>query len=591
MSDKNFAFANIVSTPTAGSWSQAYHAGKLFAVLSLRRETSEDQLEEEPEKETLGSLGKTFFTSLEQEFFTLEEKDLDSIKSAIEVSLKKIPDDVEFSLGAGSVIGDIFYLFCTNKARVDFHREDQTATLLIGESNNQLRVASGRLTDKDIAIIQTDQFNQLVDSEKLYSSLDHFQPSEIAENLAPSIHDKEEGGAAAIIIQYKKPEEEYYAVENFTPSEKIEHSIAQKEEPLTAEPISETQEKKEAFLQKIKKNLKLPGLGKVNASRKMILAVIVIIAIVFSGSIYLNVKRQNDAKIKALFDQVYSQVQNKYDEGQSLSELNQSLAHDSFVQAKKLLDDANGKFPKDSEEEKKINELAQKVDQALGSTSGVNSVSAKEVDSNESNMLSLEKEKELNYVFSSDKNLYYLDDNGVSIADKNGDNSKTLIKNDKAWATPGGLAFYFGNFYVLDKKAGILKFVSGGDGYGKSSYFTKDTSPNLSKASAIAIDGSIWIIFSDGNIAKFTRGTSDNLKVTGLDIPFNNPTRIWTSVDSDKVYILDKGNSRIVVLDKSGTYKEQYQAGVIKNAKDFDIQETAKKILILSNGKIYQLSL
>ncbi|MCL4387326.1 hypothetical protein M1307_02940, partial [Patescibacteria group bacterium] len=544
-----------------------------------------DNTDQETERESLGSIGKTFFTSLEQEFFTLEEKDLDSIKSAIELSLKKIPKEVSCSLAAGSIIGDVFYVFCSNYARVDFKRDNQIGALLIAEDED-LKVASGRLLDTDMAILQTKQFNELVDNKTLYSSLDHNSPAEIAENLAPSIHDKEEGGAAAIIIHYKKAPEEFYAVENFSPVEKepIKHHPTIDDEPLTAEPILERKSPSQ-FLSFLKK-VKLPKIGEVNKSGKLILIVVVVIAALLSGSIYLNVKRQNDAKIKTIFNQVYQQAQDKYNEGQSLSELNQNLARDSFTAAKKIIDDSKGKLPEGSNEEKTINDLAEKIDKALTSTSGVNSSSAKEASSNSSSLLAFEIKSSGTSFATDGKSNFYIDDKGVSKEDKQ------IIKNDNSWNNPAGLGVYFGNIYILDKvKGGIIKFVPAGSGFSKSTYFTGGTSPDLSSATGMAIDGSIWITLSNGGLLKFTRGSSDNLKVSGLDKPLSNPTKIWTNVDSEKVYILDKGNGRIVVLDKTGAYKEQYQAGIIKNAKDFDISEKGKKILILSGGKIYEIDL
>ena len=582
MSEKDFAFANIVSTPTTDSWSQAYHAGKLFAVLSLKEAAPDNPNQE---RETLGSVGKTFFTSLEQEFFTLEEKDLDSIKSAIEVALKKIPADVSCSLAAGSIIGDVFYVFCSNYARVDFKRANQIGALLIAESEN-LKIASGRLLDMDMGILQTKQFNELVDDKTLYSSLDHHSPAEIAESLAPSIHDKEEGGAAAIIILYKKAPEEFYAVENFSPVEKepVEHHPTAEDEPLTAEPIIEKKSPSQFF--GFVNNLKFPKVGKVNKSGKLILIGVVVITVLLIGSIYLNIKRQEDAKIKTLFNQVYQQAQDKYSEGQSLTELNQNLAHDSFAAAKKIIDESNGKLPKGSDEEKKINELAQKISQALGTTSGINSSSAKEAANDASSILAFAAKTSGNSFATDGKNNFYINDKGVFKEDKQ------IIKNDSDWDNAAGIGVYFGNIYVLDKtKGGIIKFVPAGSGYSKSTYFTGSTSPDLSSATGMTIDGSIWVVLSSGNVLKFTRGVSDNLKVSGLDKPLSNSTKIWANLDSEKVYVLDKGNGRIVVLDKTGVYKEQYQAGIIKNAKDFDISEKDKKIFILSSGKIYEIDL
>jgi dihydrofolate reductase len=54
---------------------------------------------------------------------------------------------------------------------------------------------------------------------------------------------------------------------------------------------------------------------------------------------------------------------------------------------------------------------------------------------------------------------------------------------------------------------------------------------------------------------------------------------------------LDNGNSRVVVFDKTGSYKAQYQADVIKSAKDFEVLEKDKKIYVLSGGKVYEITL
>lgn len=74
-------------------------------------------------------------------------------------------------------------------------------------------------------------------------------------------------------------------------------------------------------------------------------------------------------------------------------------------------------------------------------------------------------------------------------------------------------------------------------------------------------------------------------------MPFKNPTRIYTNINNDNIYVLDNGNSRIVILDKNGAYKAQYKADIIKTAKDFDVFEKDKKIFVLSSGKIYQIDL
>src|SRR3989344_4246728 len=102
--NENISVAKIAATPSATSWSQAYNAGKLFAVISLSKTA-----EEEDEKDHLNVLGKDVIETLEQEFFRIETKDLASIKNAFETAVKKIPEDIEISFLASSIVKNIIY--------------------------------------------------------------------------------------------------------------------------------------------------------------------------------------------------------------------------------------------------------------------------------------------------------------------------------------------------------------------------------------------------------------------------------------------------------------------------------------------------
>ncbi|MDP2585868.1 MAG: hypothetical protein Q8P29_03235, partial [Candidatus Levybacteria bacterium] len=72
--DNNISFSKIVATPTLNSWSQAYNAGRLFAVLSLEKTKDAPN-----EIDSLNVLGKDLLERLEQEFFAIEDKNLESI--------------------------------------------------------------------------------------------------------------------------------------------------------------------------------------------------------------------------------------------------------------------------------------------------------------------------------------------------------------------------------------------------------------------------------------------------------------------------------------------------------------------------------
>jgi hypothetical protein len=323
----------------------------------------------------------------------------------------------------------------------------------------------------------------------------------------------------------------------------------------------------------------------------VILTIVVIILIVFVASIIFAMNKQQNEKVQAAFQSIYPGASKKYSDGQSLAGLNQNLARDSFTQAKQILENGKDKLPKTSKEEKQILDLLAKVDNALNQYSGVTASTVKVVDINTSPLLLAETKNDGLYFTEDTSHLYGVTQTQVFSLDTDGSNKKTLIKNDNDWQQPGGLSTYNGNVYVLDKKQNqILKFVQTDSGFSNANYFT-NAQPDLSKAVSMAIDSDVYILFSDGAVAKYTKGTADSFSLTGLDTPLSKPTGIITNATDDNIYILDNGNSRIVVFDKTGNYKSQYQATVIKTAKDFEVLEKDKKVYVLSSGKVYEIDL
>ena len=89
----------------------------------------------------------------------------------------------------------------------------------------------------------------------------------------------------------------------------------------------------------------------------------------------------------------------------------------------------------------------------------------------------------------------------------------------------------------------------------------------------------------------YTSGKSNNINITGLPKPLNNPTKIVTDITMGSIYVLDTGNSRIVQFDKNGKYQNAYNSSVLAKANDFTVSETDKTITILSSGKFWKLAI
>ncbi len=569
----SLAYAKIVATPTPFSWSQVYNAGSLFVALSL---TITDQNKQDL---VLPSIGKDLFNNLEAEFFTLEDKKLQTIKTAIEKSIN-LPPDIVADACIAYFKDNILYLFVVGKGKIIMKRTELLGLLLEKKvSGPQPATASGYLQPHDTIMLQTDHFTKCVSEEKINEALKLELPNDIAESLSPHVHEKEDGSQAAIIITY-----------NGAPKTQVvndEITMPSTQHPILPEPAA-NQNVPSTFL-KLQKKLKLQ-IPRLSRLQKISLIVAVLILILLTTSIIFTKSKQENEKYEALYQQVYPQAQKNYEEGKALKKLNQILAHDDFVKAEQILKDNMNKFKSGSKEQVNLQALLIQVQTELNTATNVKKISPIAVNADASDLLNIEKNNKAVDYAQDDAAIYLLTGKAVTTIDKSNDEKKDIIENNNDWSSPVALSLYQGNIYILDKKAGVLKYVVAQTGFNKTAYF-KENPPVLTNARSMSIDGSIWILTSDGKILKYTSGQPENFAISGLLTPLANPTRIFTNIDIDNIYILDNGNSRIVKLGKSGSYQNQYNADIIQSAKNFEILESDQKALVLSDNKIYELPL
>lgn len=607
MSGTNLSFAKIVATPTLASWSQAYNAGSLFIVLSLTSDNEELQ-KELPQK------GKQILNNLEAEFFGLEEKTFETIQKAITASIAEIDEEIGLSLSLTYCKEDALYCFVIGNGRITLKRSDKIGVVLeeLNASSREIKSSSGYLETDDLILIQTSQFAESVPAKTILEAMDNTLPNDIAETISPSVHGGNEGGASAIILSYKgvpraldeepvEDKEETIQTPSPTPiaasattsfpinePPDLTKDIPESSAPVQREEMSEELEDEDLDSPSFVDNLKnrLPHLPSRSLPRqkKLLLAVTVLLVGLLIASIFVVQQHTESSKDHELFVQIYDSAKKDYEEGEGLLSLNKSLALDDYKSAKTTLSGASGKFKAGSNEAQQIAELTAKVDARLNELGGSNSPSATEADSSASPVLkALIDDSSLIAATEEDDTVYTLSSKAIASDDK------TLVKNDDNWKNAKDLGTFSGNFYVLDPKE-LIKFVPAGDDYAASTYFKGDA-PDLTKAVSLAIDSSIYILFSDGSIEKYTKGTKDSFTISGLSKSLSSPTNIYTSGDIENVYVLDSGNTRIVKLDKSGTFVAEFTSPTFKNARALTISNDEKTAYVLSGNKIYKISL
>ncbi|MDO8619552.1 MAG: hypothetical protein Q7R49_06470 [Candidatus Daviesbacteria bacterium] len=189
------------------------------------------------------------------------------------------------------------------------------------------------------------------------------------------------------------------------------------------------------------------------------------------------------------------------------------------------------------------------------------------------------------FVFSGDK--------GVLKVDTSNNKVTTVAKKDADLSGVIDLQGFASNVYLLDKTGNkIWKYVATSDGFSdKKEYLNSGVKGDFADSKRMQIESSIYVLKGNGQILRYTRGNIDTFSLSGLDKPLNNPKSIFTSSDVDNVYILDSGNGRVVVVDKKGAYKAQYQGDKFAVASDLVVSEKNKKLYLIDGSKIYSMDL
>jgi len=152
---------------------------------------------------------------------------------------------------------------------------------------------------------------------------------------------------------------------------------------------------------------------------------------------------------------------------------------------------------------------------------------------------------------------------------------------------------YLGRIYTLDTKNNqIFRHEKAGAGYGEGSAWITEEGLDITNATALAIDGSIYLTKNNGEVWKLFGGSKDAaFKVSTIDPAFSNPTQIITTPELENLYVLDPNNKRVVVLNKDGSLVNQYFSDSFDNLIDFSVSEANKAIYLLNEVEVYKVDI
>lgn len=600
--------AKVVGPVSEEVWAQAVTLDNLQVVLVL---TGGENRE----------LGHSLLRFLEEEEQKLKKRNLAELSGLLEKIQERIPAESQFSLIMALPVGKVLYLACRGGAAF-LKRKESFVKLVEGEEK-----ASGFLEDGDLLILGSEQFFQIITPQVLAENLDHFPPEEISERLAPKISEVEENaGCAALILNFQKREEDW-------PEETIEES-----ERLNFLPgILAKIRFRPAFRFSIPRPPRLSDGGIDSGRKKTLLTVALFLILMLVLSVFLGVNKTRESEQTKKFDQLYQEVNSKFEEGKGLVGLNDALARARLTEVRQRLEEMENLPSLKNGQKGKIEELGGKIKENLVVLSRVYKVGplplfwetslikpgseGENLAIFEDQMAILDRKNYLIFLLAAKtkaakvlgedlkdeprllgihgENTYTLTKEGVVRLDAKNKNQK-VVPVDSAWGEINSLAAYGGNLYLLDRGrnseneslAGqVWRYTATENGFSpKRPYFTADIKPDLSRAQDMAIDGSIWVLLP-GEILKFNQGRPDSFVISGLEESLREPQALFTNEKNKNLYLLDSQNKKVLVLAKDGVYQAQYEAEEIGQARDLVVSEEEKKIFLLAGSKIYAIEI
>ena len=179
--------------------------------------------------------------------------------------------------------------------------------------------------------------------------------------------------------------------------------------------------------------------------------------------------------------------------------------------------------------------------------------------------------------------------------------AEVLVEKDEEWVKLVALGTFGGNVYLVEESESELwryPGLEGGVGE-RRRWLGPGVIPDFSQVVDMAVDGDIWLLSKNGTVSRYRQGAPLSFTVKGLDEPIGEGVAIEVSLgkadgesdEEERVYILDRGQARVVVLNKNGEYVEQYRWQGIRGVTDLAVDTVGKRMLLLSGKSIYEIPL
>lgn len=170
--------------------------------------------------------------------------------------------------------------------------------------------------------------------------------------------------------------------------------------------------------------------------------------------------------------------------------------------------------------------------------------------------------------------------------------TRMALGGQASWGSISQIETYQNRVYIADEGAGELyRYSLGALDTAGEPWFAASTQVNLAGAIALEIDGDVWFLFSNGMILRYRSGEQVPFSPENSIGLAEEPTDMYVfRQELNLIYLVDAGEDRILVYDKTGAYLSQLRApegDLLHGLSGVYVDEVAGTMYLLTQSALF----
>lgn len=150
---------------------------------------------------------------------------------------------------------------------------------------------------------------------------------------------------------------------------------------------------------------------------------------------------------------------------------------------------------------------------------------------------------------------------------------------------------YNNRYYLADTANGqIYRFNKNGSKLAGATAWL-NSREDLSGVTSLDIDGNVYLLKNNGEIFQYSKGKKQEFSIAAIEPALSQATKLTVSEQQEYLYIFEPAGKRLAVFNKKGDFINQYASDKFNDLKDFQVDETNKKIYFLNGALVYSVDL